>query len=165
MSRSLKVASSLLLGIVLACDGLTAPRSTALAVNLSVESSTLHVVDSTSLVLVVRNVSNRAVTYDVGAGNGAFDFAIERPNGTEVWRLSHQPRTLPAETLTIPRGGSATFPITLRVGGPAGAVLSPGAYKIRGLFVNSRGDVIATANPVLDLSVTATRAAPAATSP
>lgn len=153
MNRRFTVTASMLLGAVMACSGLTTPGSTALDVDLEVQSSTLQVVDSTSLVLIVRNVSNRSLTYDVPAGNGAFDFAIERPDGAEVWRLSRQPRTTPAESLTIPRGGVVSFTHKLRAGGPTGVDLSPGVYKIRGWFIDSRRDEIATTKQVSDLSI------------
>lgn len=153
MSKALTMSSSLLFGAIAACYAPMSPQSSALSVVLTVDSTTLHVGDSAILTLVVRNLSPTKVTYDVGAGNGAFDVGIERAAGGEVWRRSDQPSSLPATTLTILPGASIEFRWTLRVGGPGGVNLPAGGYKIRGFLIDSRRDVITTANPVVNIAI------------
>lgn len=155
MSRVLTMSSILMLGAVVACHTPTDPAAAALSATLTAESTTLQDGDSTALTLVVRNLTSRSVTYDVGLGNWAFDVAIERATGGEVWRRSHQIHTAPSTQLTIPRRDNVSFRWVLRVGGPGGVTLPAGAYKVRGFFHDVYSDALVTANPVLDIVVAA----------
>lgn len=155
MRRALSPLPALVLSVVVACRTPTDPPSSALTATLSAESSVIRVGDSTIMTLVVRNESPIPGTRSVPAGNLAFDVAIERVTGGEVWRRSSQLTGTPAVTRTIPPLSSVSFQLTLRVGGPTGANLSPGEYRLRGFYVGTPFGVIAAASPVLSLTVRA----------
>ncbi len=148
--------STLMLGVVMSCENSTGPAP-SLSATLAVESSTVQVGDSTVLTMVVRNLSSVAVTRTVPQGSLAFDVAIERSTGGEVWRRSNQFASKPAATLTIPPLSSVEFRCTLRIGGPVGAALPPGDYRVRGFLVNAGTVVITEAMPALSISVRASQ--------
>lgn len=154
MHKTRVILLTLMFGVVMSCEDTTGPAS-SLAATLSAESSILQVGDSTVLSMVVRNSSSVAVTRTVPQGDLAFDVAIERSTGEELWRRSNQLAIKPAATLTIPAGGRVEFRCTLRVGGPIGAPLPPGDYRVRGFLVDAGTRVITQAMPTLGISVRA----------
>ena len=141
------------LAMTAACSGPTRPTSPVVSASISISSKRIGPSDSAVLALVIRNLSDATLTFDVGASGNAFDVSIENLDGHEVWRRSAQIHGFPASTLSIAKADSTILYWTLRVSGAGGVGLSLGAYRLKGYFVDSRSDDIVAASPVLDIEL------------
>lgn len=98
-----------------------------------------------SLTLVVRNLSGKAVTYNLDSGQ-AYEFIAFQKGAREVWRWSEGMMfTQAINPVTIQPDGSETFKVAWNTG-PA----APGLYTIQGYFLG-----LPDVRPALSVEITA----------
>jgi hypothetical protein len=83
-----------------------------------------------ALTLVVRNLSGKAVTYDLKSGQ-TYDFLTFRKGGEEIWRWSRGVLfTQALNPVTIEPGGSEVYKVAWNTGSTG-----TGLYTIQGFFM------------------------------